>query len=490
MHDNPIGGGVLGASVLVLALALAGSAQQVDELHGSRPETLEIRGAHVLIGDGSPASGPRSVFVRDGKIVAGRIASPAAVIDGRGCYLLPGLVSTHAHLHKQAAGIPMRIEYILKLWLCAGITSIRDLGSAFGLSLRLRARTARGELAGPRIFLFRGFGAAHDPEAARRRVRSYKTAGADGIKLWSNFSYRREVLAAILAEARESGLPVTAHIGVGETNARDYSELGVGSIEHWYGIPDAALNGVQDFPPDFSYSNEVDRFRYAGQLWRQADPDKLEQVLSTMVSYDVSWSPTLAIYEASRDLVRAQNKPWFREYLHPALRKFFTPNLDYHGSYFIGWTTADEVAWRQNYRIWMRALRRFAALGGNVTTGEGAGYIYVMYGFGLIRELELHLEAGFHPLEVIRHATYNGAKALGQQALLGRVLPGLAADLCLVRGNPLANLKLFYPTGADRYVDGKSRPDGGVQFTIKDGRIYHGPTLRDDVKQMVQEASR
>ena len=72
-----------------------------------------------------------------------------------------------------------------------------------------------------------------------------------------------------------------------------------------------------------------------------------------------------------------------------------------------------------------------------------------MYGFGISRELELHEEAGFHPLEVIEHATWNGAKLIGMEDRLGKVREGFIADLLVVNGNPLENLKLLNPYGAD-----------------------------------------
>jgi hypothetical protein len=475
---------------LVVCFAVTLPAQQ-PPTHGDRPVSVLFRDVMVIRGDRTPPYGPTDVLIKDGLIAwdgsQGRATGLTAetTIDGAGCWLLPGLVSTHAHLQEEAAGMPIETEYQLDLWLACGITAVRDVGSTPARSLRLRSRQRSGELAAPRLFLWHSFGVVADAEAARARVRQIREQGADGIKLWSNYTYPREILAAILDEAKVVQLPVTAHIGTGESTAVDYAELGVRSIEHWYGIPDAALRGVQHFPPEFSYSNEVDRFRYAGRLWREADPKKLQDVLQVLVDHHVAWSPTLAVYEASRDLVRAQNQPWFAEWLHPALQRFFTPNLANHGSYFLGWTSTDEASWRENYRIWMAALRDFAGKGGVITTGEDAAYIYLLYGFGLVRELELHLEAGFEPLEVIQHATSNGALVLGQSQHFGRVRDGMQADLCLVRGNPLQNLKVFYPTGCDEVKDGRSVPTGTVQWTIVDGRCWHAPTLAAQCKAIV-----
>ncbi|MGA1608900.1 MAG: amidohydrolase, partial [Planctomycetota bacterium] len=136
------------------------SAQDTPAFHGTRPKTLEIRNAHVVRGDGAPAYGPASVFVRDGRIVSGAIEEPQVVLDGTGCYVLPGLVSTHAHIQESSGGLAIPPEYQLNLWLASGITTVRDLGSTFGRSLQMRQRSAKGEIAAPRIFLYQSFGAA------------------------------------------------------------------------------------------------------------------------------------------------------------------------------------------------------------------------------------------------------------------------------------------------------------------------------------------
>jgi amidohydrolase family protein len=296
-------------------------------------------------------------------------------------------------------------------------------------------------------------------------------------------------MQAILDEARKQGLRVAHHVGVEETTAWDDIRFGTTSIEHWYGIPDAAIPGrVQNFPSDYNYNEETDRFRYAGRLWREADPARLSQVLDSMIARSVAWVPTLDIYEASRDLVRAQNQPWFADYLHPTLEEYFRPNPANHGSYFIGWTSTDETFWKENYRIWMDALREFGRRGGTIGIGEDAGFIYQLYGYGLIREMELHQEAGFHPIKVIQHATGNNAKILGQEDRLGRVRAGYAADLIVVDGNPLENLKVLYPGGTDGVRDGRVVRSRGIEWTIKDGIPYHGPTLLGEVKDLVARA--
>jgi imidazolonepropionase-like amidohydrolase len=468
--------------------------------HGIRPASLLIKDVMVIRGNGTPPFGPTDVLLKGNRIESvekfrgGENGLPAAVIDGKGKYLLPGFVNLHGHVQESRGGLAIPNEYQFGLWLACGITTIRNVGTDFPFEhlVELRDKSSRNEIPVPRIWAYAAV-ANGAPETLRAQVRELKQKGADGLKI---FTMDRDALEAVMDEARKLDLPCTTHMGVEETNALDCCRLGMTSIEHWYGIPDAALVGPQHFPPGFSYSNEVDRFRYAGRLWREANPEMLESVLQSMVNARLAWDPTLAIYEASRDLTRAQNQPWFESYLHPGLQKFFEPNLENHGSYFLGWTTSDEIAWKENYRIWMGALKRFGDLGGTITCGEDAGFIYEMYGFCYLRELELHEEAGFQQLEVITQATLNGARVLGAEDRIGRVRAGHLADLVLVDGDPLGNLRLLYPKstetsvggGATRNVDGRAVPAGGIEWTIKDGVPYHGPTLLERVRAIVREA--
>ena len=282
---------------------------------------------------------------------------------------------------------------------------------------------------------------------------------------------------------------VAHHAGVEETNVWDDIVGGTTSMEHWYGVPDAAIEDHrQHFPSDYNYNDETDRFRWAGRLWREASPAKLDSVLNRMVAVNLMWVPTMNIYEASRDLQRAQSTPWFRDYLHPALEEYFKPDPANHGSYFIGWSSTDETYWKENYQLWFSALRSFERKGGVIACGDDAGFIYQLYGYGLIREMELHQEAGFHPIKVIEHCTGNGAKVLGEESRLGRIRAGWQADIIVVDGNPLEDMKVLYPGGTTRIVDGVSQQTNGVEWTIVGGMPYHGPTLLRDVKAMVDEA--
>jgi imidazolonepropionase-like amidohydrolase len=480
-------------------------------LHAKAQRRLTLRNVMVVYGSARPPYGPTDVVIEDGVIsfigsTGGRLLTgPSDVaIDGTGKYVMPGIVNTHMHWHdERQPGMPQPVQYERNLYLAAGVTTVRDVGSDFDLSKRWQAESAAHSIVSPRILVYPvvSKGRSGRPEEIRAWIRDIAQRGADGLKI---IAVDRDQLEAIMDEAHKLGLRTATHIGTEETTAKDYIELGVTSIEHFYGVADAALEGIQHFPAEMNFNNEIQRFGRAGELYAQADPAKLAKIVDMMVDHHVAWSPTLSIYEAARDLQRAQQAPWFKEYLHPSLEAFFRPSLDNHGSFFMGWTSTQEARWKQQYRIWMDALRDFGRKGGLVTTGDDAGYLYSMYGFGISRELELQEEAGFQPLEVIEHATWNGARLVGMEDRLGKVREGFVADLLVVNGNPLENLKLLNPYGTDvLLLNGRIVPNytpiqpsdqvqvvhgGGIEWTIKDGIPYHVPTLMREVKDLVSMA--
>jgi predicted amidohydrolase YtcJ len=188
--------------------------------------------------------------------------------------------------------------------------------------------------------------------------------------------------------------------------------------------------------------------------------------------------------------MREARAEWHDEYTLPTMMRWYAPNREAHGAYWFGWTTADEIAWKKNYAIWMSFINDYKNAGGRVAVGDDAGYIYKLFGFAWVRELELLQEAGFHPLEVVRAATLSGAELLGMNDRIGSVESGKVADLVIVPENPLANFKVLYGTGALRLDDDTRKVVrvGGVRYTIHDGIVYDAPALLADVRRLVADA--
>ena len=487
-----------------------------DRKRGTGPhERLILRGGMVINGEGAPPVGPADIVIENNRIVSvTSVGNPGVPIDPEkrpraeagdremdisGHYVLPGFIDLHGHIAGSTEGVPA--EYPLKLWLAHGITTVREPGSFNGLDWVLDHQKRSGEntIAAPRIVPYVGFGMGRDkpintPDQARKWVREVANKGASGIKF---FGAHPDIMKAALDEAAKRGLGSAMHhaqLDVAHMNALDSARLGLTTMEHWYGLPEALFENkvIQDYPVDYNYNNEQDRFGEAGKLWAQAakpGSEKWNQVRDELIELDFTLDPTLTIYEASRDVMRERNADWHADYAHPALTRFFTPSQTSHGSYFFDWTTSDEINWKRNYRIWMTFLNDFKNHGGRVTTGSDSGYIYKLYGFGYIRELELLQEAGFHPLEVIQSATIKGAEALGMDDQIGSIRPGKLADLVIVEENPLTNFKLLYGTGHYRLgKDNKPVRAGGVKYTIKDGIVYDARALLKDIRDLVDAA--
>lgn len=495
---------------------LAQVAKAPPRSEGSGPYTqLILRGASLINGTGAPPFGPVDVVIEGNRIIhvatvgypgmaidssrRPRLRTGGAELDCHGMYLLPGFIDMHGHIGGSGQGTPA--EYVFKLWMAHGITTIRDPSSGNGLDwvLDQKAKSAANTITAPRIHAYTVFGQGADKPIttatqARTWVQNNARKGADGVKF---FGAPPAIMEAALQENKKLGLRSACHhaqLDVARWNVLHSARAGLTTMEHWYGLPEALFTGqtIQDYPADYNYQNEQHRFEQAGKLWKQAAAPYTphwNKVMDELLALDFTIDPTFNIYDANRDLHRARRAEWHDDYTLPSLWKFFGPSRVSHGSYWFSWGTEQELAWKENYQLWMTFVNEYKNRGGRVTTGSDNGFIYQTYGFGFVRELELLREAGFHPLEVIRAATLKGAEALGVDSVLGTIEPGKLADMVLVEANPLENLQYLYGTGAI-YLNENNEVirKGGVRYTIKDGIVYDAKKLLADVKAIVAAA--
>lgn len=491
--------------------APGGAAARGPEASGPFPR-LVIRNVHLIDGTGAPPRGPVNITIERDRIVAiadvagtrslsqASVAADAGteVIDAKGGYALPGFVNTHEHIGTPIhvyGGRLTHVDYVLKLMLAHGITTVRDVGSLMGLrwTLKLQQESDSGTISAPRIQAYALFPESiPNGELARGWVRAVAKKGANGVKF---LGASPQVFAAAIDELNKLGMGSAYHhsqLYVTRQNALDSAKLGLRSVEHWYGLPEAMFTDrtVQSYPLGYNYNNEQDRFAEAGRLWQQAtEPGSgpWKESIDALVRSDVTLNPTFVVYEAARDLSRAQRLEWHDEYTMPYMMKSWQPNPRAHGSFFFDWSSEKEISWRRNYALWMRFVSDFKNAGGRVGVGADSGFIYNVYGFGYIREMEMLQEAGFHPLEVVRAATLHGAQLLRIDDQVGTLAIGKKADLVLVGENPLRNFKVLYGTG-HRYLDletGKMSRSRGITHTIKDGVVYDAQVLLQQVRDMV-----
>jgi imidazolonepropionase-like amidohydrolase len=491
-------------------------ARRADEGRGPF-KTLVIRNAILIDGTGAPPVGPVDIIVENNRIQAVRSAGtpglppranrppekPDLEIDATGMYVLPGFVSLHEH----AGGAPKNpdAEYPYKLWLAHGVTTVRGVPLTDNdLTVKERERSNRNEIVAPRIVNYQrpgagwGKGPVDTPEAAHEWVKWAAANGVEGLKVGA---YRPEIMKPLLDEAKAHKLGSTAHLqqtGVAHMNALEAARLGLQTVTHFYGHFEALLKDyvVQPWPVDQINDEEQMRFGQVARLWDkiyEPGSEEWKEYLQAHRQLGTTFDPTMTAYAAGRDLMRMRNADWHARYSLPSLMDFYAPSRRNHGSYWYYWTLEDEIAWRNFYQVWFRLLNDYKKIGGMVTASADAAYIYNTYGFGNIHELELLQEAGFHPLEVIQAATYNGAatlaRATGASIDRGVVRAGLLADMIIVDQNPLKNLKVLYGTGALRLNDQTGRPEwiGGITHTIKDGIVYDAKKLLADIAAMADK---
>ena len=502
---------MLALGTMCALASLPGTAQRWQEAAPRRAEEgqgpfrrLTLDGVMLIDGTGAPAFGPVSIVVEGNRIA--RIdsprgpdaAAPAAdekVLDLRGSYVLPGFIDTHMRLLE--GDRDMSPDYAMRLLLAHGVTTVASIQDLEHLqwATRLQRQSERNEVVAPRIQVWIDFDAG-TPEEARARVRQAHAGGAAGLGEGS-IDGAPEVAKALFAEANKLGMRVSWHMNpmqANRMNALDAARAGMHGLAHWYGLPETlfADRALQHFPAGYNFSDVRSRFRQSGRLWKQTAPpgsERWSQVLDEFLKLDFTFEPTFSVYEAKRGDRGGSNADWHRDYLHPVLEREFTPSTEGRFAQFYDWSNTDEVAWRENFRLWMAFVNEYKNRGGRVVAGSDSGYMWMNFGFGYVRNLEMLEEAGFTTLEVVSAATRNGAEHLRLAGQIGTVEPGKLADLVVVGHDPLENLKVLYGTGfLSLGADGTVRTTGGVTHTIKDGIVYDPKALLGDVRRIVQQA--
>jgi len=483
--------------------------QNFGELAAGPYNRLVIRNVMVIPGHGGPPVGPSDIVIEGNVITAVRGHDPAAqltadrVIEGDGMYVMPGMFDLHYHVR----GDPIPLEYSYYLKLAHGVTTTVTVPDGrFDRIWADQQAAERYEKLAPRQHPFWNWGQGanatraqlEDPAEAPRIALEMIAAGGRSVGV-NGLTWKPALFEAAARAVTAAGGVTTVHLSPNTqslVHAVDAARMGVTFIKHHYGLAESALpRRSQAFPRDYNGSNENQRFRQSGAVWEEVgwNPDNrkklLEDVADSLVHYGVKMLPTMVVYEASRDILRAQSLPWHEKYTHRALLELNIPNPQNHGAFHWDWTHDDEETWRYAFDLWGDLIYAFNRRGGTVAMGTDDNYIWATAGFSNIRELQLVRESGMHSLEVLRAATYNSAQAL-REPNLGLVRPGFLADLVLVDGNPAENFRYLYSFGAIRMNPaGQMYRTKGIVHTIKDGVVIENARLMEEVARMVAESN-
>lgn len=422
-------------------------AQRAPYVAYDQPVIL-IRGVRLVDGTGAPAREGMSVLIRDGRIAEvgplADVATPegAAVIDGAGKTLTPGLVLMHEHMFYPTG----RANYgemsfsFPRLYLAGGVTTLRTAGSMSPYAdLNLRDAIAAGRTPGPDMDVTAPYlngpglpilqvNALEGADDAERMVRYWAAEGASSYKTYMNIT--RAELARVIELAHAHGQKVTGHLC--SVTYREAAEAGIDNLEHGFF---AATDFVADKQPDLCPGQQVGLVALAA-----IDPEGPEAraLIRLLVDRGVTLTSTLTIAETF-----TPGRPMAPE----GALELLTPPV--RAQYEQAWPRIQQnsdPASRGLLSQLMRLEREFAEAGGDLIAGtDPTGYGGVIPGFSSKRQLQLLVEAGFSFETAVRISSLNGARFLGRDAEVGSIAEGKRADLILFDGDPTTD-----PSAIDR----------------------------------------
>lgn len=469
-----LGAMLLGSAVDLTGQSTASLTPAVREYVSVDAPSVVLAHVQVIDGQGGAPKADQTVVVERGKITwvgnAGQASIPAGarVLDLTGHTVIPGIVGLHNHTFYYTSA-PRAVQSNFsapRLYLASGVTTIRTTGSASPYAeLNLKANIERGEIPGPRMFVtgpylispgpdmrlqLVGMHSLSGPEQARRVVDYWAEEGASWLKVYTQLT--RETAAAIVDQAHKRGLKVTGHIC--SLGFKEAAELGFDGVEHGL-INDSEFDPNKK--PDLCPSGSA---QILARLDVAGDP-RVRETITTMTSRRVAMTSTLAVYECATP-GRPAPDPRVMEVLSPDSRIEEEHRREQVRSH------AGDSPMPEVFKRAMQFERAFVAAGGLLAAGVDPAWS-APAGIGDQRNYELLVEAGFTPGQAIQIMTLNGAKVLGIDGQTGSIEAGKAADLAVIRGDPVAQPNAIR----------------NVVTVFRDGIGYDSAKLYDAVKGVV-----
>jgi imidazolonepropionase-like amidohydrolase len=376
-------------------------------------EILVIQGGQVIDGTGRDPMPNASIVIEGERIKAvgssDEVDMPpgARLIDAHGKSVIPGLIDMHVHYQ----------DWMDPLFLRHGVTTVRDVGNNVEMILMRRQWSQKTAAKQPRIFTCGPLIDGPNPHwgtwisravstsgEARTVARELLERGVDCLKAYEQLTPPQ--LRGLIEEATPHGVPVTAHLG--KTTAAEAMALGVKALEHASGIN-----------------------------YLTADQEELRDLARLVTSKRAFLVPTLVVNEQLSRLLSpdVRQDPLLQ---HVPLQQFGWWQAPYGVSQ---WTDAHSVRHRDLLARKQAWIGEVAKAGGRMVAGSDTPNPYVLPGSGLQRELELLAAAGLTPLQAIAAATQTAADLLGQGDRLGSLAVGKVADLVIVGGNPVEDIR-------------------------------------------------
>jgi imidazolonepropionase-like amidohydrolase len=377
----------------------------------------------------------QTVIIRNGIIAAvgdsKRLPAPAGsvVIDLTGRTLLPGFVLLHEHMFYADYSADFSYLHVKelpytfpKLYLACGATMIRTAGSVEPYSdLNLKRDIDQGKILGPEMdvtapylegkgSIFPGMHELSGPAEAKAFVDFWASQGCTSFKGYMFID--QPTLKAAIDEAHARGLKVTGHLCA--VTYREAAEMGIDQLEHGFSVSTDFVPGKKE--------NACPLF--AAPI-ASADSPKVKDLIRFLIDKKVTLTSTLAVIYNMTTL-DTTIRPEVLAAMLPDTRNMFLNVYNKMRS-----PTGNKAMLEE-----MKMEKMFSDAGGLLTVGtDPTGSGATLAGYGSQQSIELLTKAGFSPIEAIRIATYNGAKALGMEDKIGSIEVGKAADLVVIDGD-------------------------------------------------------
>jgi imidazolonepropionase-like amidohydrolase len=400
-----------------------------------RADGIVIRGVSVFDSTTGAMRAGQSVWIEGERIraVGPRVPAPRGVkiIDGRGKYLIPGLIDAHVHLVHVLDFAHVTGDEVLPLYLQAGVTSVRSTGDEIAAE-KLVARFAEAHPeAAPRVFLasplidsdppfHRDIGrAVTDPATVPEFVADMKAWGVVTLKLY--VGTERPVGRRVIEEGHRAGMVVTGHLG--KYTAQDAVADGIDCLEHIWSV----FNFI--VPPNTPRA-DVD-------LESQSARDLIALIQKQKTFVD----PTLAVF---RNMILLADLPEYSQHADNAivperLRQNWQKYLDQQRKTVL--TPETLAARRREFSKYQQLTGMLYRAGVPLLAGTDTPEPFCPPGMALHQELEMLVESGLTPAAALTAATLNNARALKMDGALGSIETGKLADLLLLDADPLSDIR-------------------------------------------------
>jgi imidazolonepropionase-like amidohydrolase len=428
--------GVLhGKGLLTSALLLAALGSE-PAVRGAE-DAIAIEHVSVVPMNGPAPLGIYTVLVRGDRIADigedGGVVIPdgATVVDGTGKYLIPGLIEMHAHTSKTRASA-------LGLYVVHGVTTVRDQGSEHAEVLRWRNEIRAGERIGPRMLIAgpylesrrnidrmradppesrvepfeRARIAIGSPEDARRVIDSLAVLELDHFKIRTVEDSATYV--ALNAAANSHGMRLTGHVVTASPEL--LLEAGQDGVDHGFPIT------IDDMPADRRET-----------YWRNLAQRDVGVVPTLIVAMESVFRP-LDYFQSLVDDTTAA--------VHP-LRRYLSAFLILDWKEQVLEVSPERRAYFERaFPIMLKHVREMRNAGVRIMAGSDVAVLNIFPGLSLHDELQLFVDSlGMSPMEALASATREPAEWLGLADSVGTIEPGKIADLVLLDGNPVQDIR-------------------------------------------------